>query len=125
MSEQSVPSQVCDDLPETRLVPNDDPIFPGLLLQSTFDDILGLAHRLVQRTARDLKGRSSARCLMRACKGGRTSSMLVSRSVMNSNRRASVARRRGTNRERMTWWNLYGFSTDSNRPLSIRLLVAS
>ena len=22
----------------------------------------------------------------------------------------------------MTWWNLYGFNTDSNRPLSMRLL---
>ena len=49
------PGQVRDDLPETRLVPNDDPIFPGLLLQSTFDDILGLAHRIVQSASRNLR----------------------------------------------------------------------
>ena len=118
---QNVPSQVCDDLPETRLVPNDDPILPGLLLQPPLDDILWLAHRFVQCTPRHLESCSLANVPARL-HSERTSSMLVSRSVMNSKRRASVAKRRGTNKERITWWNLYGFNTDSNRPLSIRLL---
>lgn len=53
----------------------------------------------------------------------RTMSMFGSSEVMNLSLRASVASRSGTNIERMTWRNAYGLDTDSNLPLSIRLLV--
>jgi len=51
-----------------------------------------------------------------------TLSMHGSRSVTSSRLRASVARRSGTNKPRMTLWKAYGLDTDSNLPLSIRLL---
>src|SRR5487761_1419597 len=51
-----------------------------------------------------------------------TLSMHWSRSVTSSRWRASVARRNGTNKPRMTWWKEYGLDADSTLPLSIRLL---
>ena len=51
---RDAPGQIRDDLPQPRLVPDDDPVFVRVVFESALDRVFGLAHRFVQCTSRDL-----------------------------------------------------------------------
>lgn len=51
----NIPSKICYNLPKSCFVADDDPIYVGMFVQVTFDDVFMLAHGTIGCSAGNLK----------------------------------------------------------------------